>query len=382
MENNVKETAESKHFPEPNDPQRNSGTVDSLLTLDASYQETFTKELDLLLIDAGLSLSSPVEGQNFVPTNNAAHTTSRVDFGAPPVQSQSVNEFAADPVDDEFFQNLLRSDALNQYSSDPRLQPAARSQSSLMQLDFPSFPTMPSDKSSLLPEKMQPPCPPIDLHPPNVYGNVRDYQTGHIFPNSYLDRIRAPVDPTFSNENWGDDYYFSDSCNFRYIEDFKPNPHQGVDREAIFQGLQLRAMSIPERTVEDSWTGFEASLKKLSNEDCKEKNPPTSVDEMERHLQRSILEAGRQPLPPDLEPAVQIQKIFHSRNAMQGINVATLLAPGINPFRVGTAPFVVESLYNDRRAATGRMGLSNRLQRMEMPGERSRTTLTQQRAAK
>lgn len=244
MEDNAKNSIGPDPVSEPAVAQHSPEAADIRRTLDVSYQKAFVKQVKALLINTEPS-SPPVNGQTSASPRTAADTDASIEPGVPFEQSRTGDQISTDGIDHDFFHRLLSSDVLNQPSPGPQPQCPAAPRLSPAQLDFPSSPTMPSYRSSLLPQEMQPPSTPTTLQPPSEYEIVRDYSTGNIFPNSYLDRIRDSVDSAFSNENWGDEHYFSGPSGFKHLEDFKPNPHHKADRQAVLQGLQLRAMAIP-----------------------------------------------------------------------------------------------------------------------------------------
>ncbi len=306
------------------------------------------KKLEAMLVDHELSPFQPVNGQNLTFKNAALDAT----VGT---QSTINDQPGTDHIDHEFFESLLKSEVINGPQSSSHPLDAVTSQPLPAQLDFPSSPRMPSHRSPLLPQDMQPPSTPIHSYPPGDHETIKDYRNGNIFPSSYLARIRGPVDSTFSNDNWGDEHYFSAPRPFRYLEDFRPNPHHKVDNHAIGKGLHGRAIAIPEQTIEDSLKSFEESLNKLGGGNSGALDPPLSFEEMKQRIQGCIAETEHLPLLPDLDRRVQRQKIIHSRRAMQGINAAAVVAPGIHPFRIGTAPFITQSLSSHRRVDKRRL---------------------------
>lgn len=332
-------------------PPQSPVAVDVRLTLDATYQEAFVRELESLLQNGEVSSFSTTGGQDSVLPHIIAKSTASVELDLLPVQPSAENPTATDQIDHGFFQSLLEPGELKQgSSSNMHEQGAAHTRPSPTQLDFSSSPAISSHESSLLLQEMQPSPMTFPVYPQSEYEAIRDYRTGRRFPNSYLDRIRRAVDPTISNDNWGDEHYFPESSCFRHIEDFRPDPHNRVDSHAISQGLNLAAMAVPLRTMEDSWKRFEESLGKRDSGESELELPPASFDEMTQRIQRCIAKSGGLPLPRDLEGRVQRQKISHSCRAMRGINAVALVAPDIHPFRIGTAPFVTNCLESNKPA--------------------------------
>ena len=203
--------------------------------------------------------------------------------------------------------------------------------------------------SSLLLQEFLPPPPVIRQHPLPNYETVTDYYTGKGFPNWYLNKIRGPVDSSFSNDKWGDEYYFPRQSHYTYIEDFKPNPYAQLDEEAMGKGLELRAETIPLRTKEESWKSCEESMNKTGLNADEEESKPLMFQEMQKRIQARIKEFQAPPLPRDLEPDVQQEKIMHSKIAMQGMKPGTLAQPGVHPLRIATAPFIARKAGNEKR---------------------------------
>jgi hypothetical protein len=360
---------ESGTFLEPFASQHSRMEVGDRLTLGSSHQQTIVREVEPVLENARPSSSPPVDWEKLalpnVETSAIADTSASIELDpslaklATQKQERTNGELATGRTDHEFTESVLNSKVLNelQYS-----ETAATTPSSELQLDFRFSPARQAYRSSLLPEETQPTETTISLHPHPQSETIKDYYSGEVFPSRYLARIRGQVDPNFSNENWGDEYYFSDSYRFWYIEDYRANPNKRFDCHATQRGLELRARKIPERTGKESWKSFEESIIRVASDEGNEKAKTLTFEEMQQRIQQQIQEIKPQPLFRDLQPNVQQQKINHSRKAIQGTNFENLVAPGVHPFRFRTSSFVKRRLSCNGRIEKGRFDRNAQLQ--------------------
>lgn len=343
------EAGEADFFQRPIVPWHSPTEVDNSLDLTAAEQEAFVKELRALLKNVEVTPPSPVNEQKVDERPSATIPPAKVNLEASPPHSRTKGSVSPAQNEHGLFQNLLNSDVLNEPSSSPNPQDTAPPQIPPTEADFSSSPLEPSHRSSLLQEEMQPPLTPTQTEPPREYEPTRHYETGNMFPTSYLSRVRHPVDSTFSNDHWGDAYYFSDPCTFKHTEDFRPDHYHRTDHHAVIRGLKERARTIPERSEEESWKSFDALLRKLGGEKIGRKDPAMALTEMKQRIQRRINETGILPGPRDLDPTVQEQTTYHSRRAMQGTNAAALIAPGTPPPRAEAASSVRKRLSGNER---------------------------------
>jgi hypothetical protein len=337
--------------------------VGDRLTIGSSHQQTIVREVEPVFETARPSSSPPVDWEKLAlpnfETSAIADTSASIELDpsfaklATEKQEPTNGELATGKTDHEIIESVNEL----QYS-----ETAATTPSSELQLDFRFSPARQPYRSSLFPEEMQPPETIIPLHPHPQSETIKDYYSGEVFPNCYLARIRGQVDPNFSNENWGDEYYFSDSHRFWYNEDYRANPNKPFDCHATQRGLELRARKIPERTGKASWKSFEESIIRVASDEGNEKAKTLTFEEMQQRIQQQIQEIKPQLLLRDLQPNVQQQKINHSRKAMQGINVENLVAPGVHPFRVCTSPFIKRRLSCNGRIEKGRFDWNAQLQ--------------------
>lgn len=338
-----KRLAESDTLTGPIDPAYSSGIEYARFSFDASEQEALVKQLGASRHSYELSRSLlPVTGRNFATQDVVTDGSADVDLGEHLTNPTTNEQLATDQIDHEFFESLLRSDLLNQTTSDTSSEDASASAALEVRLDLPFSPILPPYRSSLMSQETQPTPSRATKNLPVKYEVVRDYNTGRILHDSYLARLREAVDPAFSNDDWGDAYYFPGSSRFKPIGDHRINPCRGADSHAIMKGLKCRAMAIPERTVEESWKSFGDMHEQLGRTDNEAEDHLISFEVMKQGIQPCIREDQYLPLPLDLEPAAQRQKIIHGCRAMQAINAATLCGPGIEPFQVGAMPFVAK----------------------------------------
>jgi hypothetical protein len=240
---------------------------------------------------------------------------------------------------------------LNQLSPISQPQRPASQKSSSAQLDFTFSPRLPSYIPALLPQQMQPPSTPATSYPPSEYEIIRDYKTGSAFPNRYLNRLRDSVDPTFSNHNWGDEYYFSDATPFTYIEDTISKPHLPAYTPALHWGLKRRADAVPLRPEDDMWKSYQRTMDRLVRGDGERKHPSPSLQEMEQNTRSSPIHTERhRPLPLNLEPSVQAQEMMDFPGPTQGMQWPSLIAPAPHPFRIGTALLAISSTRSEMAA--------------------------------
>jgi hypothetical protein len=286
--------------------------VDAILSFSAFEQEGFMKELEVLLAEFS---HSPVDGQELQSQHAATDGGASVDVVASCEQSLANGQLKTDQWYYGFSEKLPMSGLPNQFSSCDNPQDTTDPQPSPVKRESSSSPTMPSYRSSLLPEEMQRPPTPIQPEPTPVYEIVKDYRCGKNLPDSYLARIRVQVDPDFSNDNWGDEHYFSGPRVFKHIDDYKPDPYYRSDRHAVNEGLKRQAIAIPERSLKDTWKSYREQLSKLSSERSRGEDSEVSFEEMQQRIQRGINESGRPALPPDLQRRVQQQKITVSQEA-------------------------------------------------------------------
>jgi hypothetical protein len=319
-----KASVEIDPFSEPIGPLHIPVEAHASPTFSASEQEAFVKELEVLLAELSYS---PVDGQDLQSQHAVTDGAADVDVVASCERSLANDQLKSDQWYYGFSENLPLSGLPNQFSSCDNPQDTTDPQPAPVERESSSSPAMPSYRSSLLPQEMQRPPTPIQPEPAPEYEIVKDYRCGKNLPDSYLARIRVQVDPDFSNDNWGDEHYFSGPRIFKHIDDYKPDPYYRSDRHAVNEGLKRRATAIPERSLEDTWKSYREKLSRLGSERSRGEDSEVSVEEMQQHIQRGINANGRPALPPDLQPRVQQQKITVSQEAMQGTNLATLFGP-------------------------------------------------------
>lgn len=351
------------------------------LISDAPLQEAFLRDLDDVLRNADLSAWSPEDAQKVALPNTAdglipcATASRNIDLALahPPTDDQmkSNDSPASEPVDQISFERLFCSETTSQPSTNYHAESDRIPQTSKGQADI----HLPLNKPSPISQEM-PSLPNTPPHPIASQEIIRDYKNGRLFPSSYLTEIRRQVDADFSNDNWGDSHYLSDAYPFRYFEDFRSDPHKKRDDRAIHQGLKLQAARIPEQTIEESWKRFEDSFTHPELNDSLEaagtetETGTVTLEQMQQRIQTHIESNRPTSLHRDLEPIVQQQKIFHSLQAMRGLDPPiTLITSETHPFRIAmprTSPWREESAraWRERRAS-----LSARLQqRLEKVG--------------
>lgn len=360
VEEDVTEVSiEGDSFCGPTTPRDSPGQLNQCLPLGLLEHKGVVEKVKALPYSPQLSSSPPFDNRT---TALRWDISASDDVELPTERSLTENYVAKDQTDDDILRDLLNLDS--QRSSDTPLQYAADSQSSQIELNFPSSPTPASYRSSSPTQEMQLLSTPSPSEQSSRYEIVRDHYIGKVVPDSYLDRIRSSVDLTFSNEIWGDEYYFSDSGKFKFkhIEDFAPNPFREADRNATNQGLRQQAMRIPKRTMKGTWESFEAALNKASGGDRDEADPPMSLEEMERLIRSTIGKDTPPTLPQDLRPRVQNKKTIHYRSATHGNEIPTLVAPGLHVSRSGTAPPILRTTTNNAGICQGQLDTHPRLQ--------------------
>jgi hypothetical protein len=318
-------------------PRNSPVPMNEDLILGASYQEAFAKITDYMLCNPALTAYLAGDAQDPFPQLTTTGATARNETEDVLATSSTNEQLPAHEME------WLNSDVVSRTSSSPDSQSAAVPKPETTQADLPSSLGMPSYGSSLYSQDIQLPCAPVVKYPSRKYETVKYHETGKIFPAPYLSQIRALVDPTFANDNWGDEYYFSGAMNFKHLEDFRRDPYHETDQEAGHQGLDRRAMAIPLRTMKDSMQSFGEALNKLGSGDGMGSIAPGTVEEIQQCIQQCLPREPPQ-LPRDLEPRIQQQKIIDSRRAKREIDVRLLAAPNSLPFRLGTAPFVAGNI--------------------------------------
>ncbi len=321
-QDNEEEGVRSDALADPEVGRQGRGFMDALFDLDESCQDAFTKQLTSVMYMPDLSLFPLKDEQYSASTRTTADARTSVDPRGLHTQSFTNNQPAADQLDENFLK-LLDPDMLNQHPSDPCPQDSAPSQALSVEIDVSFSSTGPLPASQLLPEEMQPPPIQISRHPPIEYEAIKNYWSGKKFSNNYLDEIRGAVDPAFSNENWGDEYYFSGLIGFKHLEDFKHDSEQRVNDIATLEGLQLRANAIPHRTAKESWNSYYATMSRLAGGDRKDKGQILSSEGKGRGIRRPIMLTDS----PSFQHAL-----------MQSIPPVTPVASGSHAVRCGTAP--------------------------------------------
>ena len=329
--------------------RENLESVDARFDLDASCEDAFTKQLTNVLYMPDLTLFPLIDEQASTSAHTAVDGNASIDLGVLHAQSSTKDQSAADQLDEKFLE-LLDPYMLNQHPSVCCPQDSAPIQPLSTKLDVSFSSTNPLQTSSLLTEKMQPLSIQTARHPPTKYEVVRNYWTGKMFSNGYLDRIRGAVDPAFSNDNWGDEYYFSGSVGFKRLEDIKPNSDHKIDDIATLEGLQLRAKAIPHRTVEESWNSYYATVDRVADGDRKEKVQLLSFEGTRQGIRRPTMLMDDQSLPGEFQHGIQAQKGTRRRSMMQGIRPAMPVAPSIHSVQFGTAPFIPRSIESSGNA--------------------------------
>ena len=345
---NIKAAAESDPVTKLAVAQHGPESADIRLSLDASHQQGFGRQVEDLRINAQ-PLSYRASGRGSVLSCAAASAgDSSGDTEGLIARSRTGEQTATDEIDHDLFQDLLSSDMLEQHPpiSPPQFPSSVRS--SPVQLDSTFAHGLPSYIPALLPQQMQPPSSPITSHPPFENGTIRDYRTGFAFPNSYLNRLRDSVDPTFSNENWGDNYYFSDASPFTYIEDLKSNPHLQTEKEPLRWGLQVQAMDIPWRPEEDIWKSLQRTMDRLSGGIGERELPSSSQQKKDQEIRPTTSHTERRrPSPLDPEISAQAPEPMNFPRPTQGIEWPPLVAPGPLPIRIGTLPLAESATTSD-----------------------------------
>ncbi|ERF74755.1 hypothetical protein EPUS_04924 [Endocarpon pusillum Z07020] len=321
----------------------NLKSVDACFDLDASCEDAFTDQLTRVHYMPDLSLFSLIDEQISTSAHTPVNGNASIDLGVLHAQSSTKDQWAADQLDEKYLE-LLDPYMLSQHPSDCCPQDSAPIQPLSTKLDVSSSSTNPLQTSPLLTEEMQPLSIQAARHPPTQYEVVRNYWSGEMLSNSYLDRIRGAVDPAFSNDNWGDEYYFTDSVGFKGLKDIKPNSDHKIDDVATLEGLQLRATAIPHRTVEESWNSYYATVDRVANGDRKGKVQFSSFEGAWQGTRQPTMLMDGQSLHGGLQHGIQAQKGTRCRNLMQGIRPAMPVAPSIHSVQFGTAPFIPRSI--------------------------------------
>ncbi|KAF7507168.1 hypothetical protein GJ744_010850 [Endocarpon pusillum] len=333
--------------------RQNLESVDAPFDLDASCEDAFTEQLANVHCHymPDLSLFPLIDEQISTSAHTAVDGSASIDLGVLHAQSSTKDQWAGDQLDEKFLEPYM----LSQHPSDSCPQDSAPIQPLSTKLDVSSSSTNPLQTSSLLTEETQPLSIQAARHPPTQYEVVRNYGSGEMLSNSYLDRIRGAVDPAFSNDNWGDEYYFSGSVGFKGLKDIKPpNSHPKIDDIDILEGLQLRAKAIPHRTVEESWNSYYTIVDRVANEDRKGKVQLSSFKGARQGIRRPTMLMDGQSLHGGLPHGIQAQKGTRYRNMMQGVRPAMPVAPSIHSVQFGTAPFIPGSI--DSRGNEGLVG--------------------------
>ncbi len=330
--------------------------MDARFDIDGSCQDAFTKQLTSVMYMPDLSLFPLVYEHDSASTHTAADARTSIGPGGLHTQPPTNDQLAADQLDEKFLK-LLDPEMLNQHPSGRCPQDSAPSQAFSTEADVSFSSTSPLPVPQLLPDEMQALPTQFSRHPPPEYKVVKDYWNGKMFSNSYLDEIRGTVDPAFSNDNWGDKYYFSDVIGFKHLEDFKPDTGQRVNDIATLEGLQLRAKAIPHRTAKESWNSYYAIMNRVAGGDGKGKAPLMSFEGTGQHIRRAPMLTDSPSSPHGLQHGVQAQKGIDCRNMMQGIPPVMPVAPGTHPVQFGATRLTSRNI--DSSGDSGLVGDGN-----------------------
>ncbi len=344
-QDNGEEHVRSDPLADPNVSRQSLEFMDARFDLDESCQDTFTKRLTSVLYLPDLSLFPLVDEQDSASVHTAADASTSIDPGGLHTQPLTNDPPAADQLDEKFLK-LLDPEMLNQHPSGHFPQDSAPSQALSIEIDASFSSTSPLPASQLLPEEIQAPPIRVSQHPATGYEAVKNYWSGKMFSNGYLDEIRGTVDPAFSNDNWGDEYYFSDLVGFKHLEDFEPDSGQRVNDLATLEGLRLRAKAIPHRTAKESWNSYYATMNRVAGGDRKGKAQLLSLEETGQGMRRSTMLTDSPSFPQGLQHGVQTQKGIDYCNVMHGIPSVLPVVPGTHPTRIGTASFTPRNIDN------------------------------------
>jgi hypothetical protein len=357
----INEAARSDPFFKLAIAQHSPESADIRLPLDASYQKGYEKHIEDLRIKAE-PLSCHASGRGSILSCAAATVGDSSDDTEGLIERpRTSDQTAKDEIDHDLFQNLLDSDMLDQHSPVSQPQFPLSAGSSPVQLDSAFSHRLPSYIPALLPQQMQPPSTPITSHPSPGYGTIKDYRTGVAFPNRYLDQIRDSVDPNFSNENWGDEYYFGDATPFTYIEDVDSNPHLQTEKEPLHWGMQVRAMAIPWRPEEDIWKSLERAMDRLSGGNGERKLSFPSQQGKRRGIQPITTRNKRhRPSRLDLESRAQAPEQLNFPKPRRVIEWPPLVAPGPPPLPIGTLPLAESATKSEMEVCVERSDVATR----------------------
>jgi hypothetical protein len=343
-----KEAAKSDRVSKFAIAQEIPGSAENRLPLGSLYQEGFRRHIENLRTCAQ-PLSGRASGRGSVLSCTAATAgDSSGDTGGLIARANTSDQTATDEIAHGLFQDLLNSDMMEQHPpvSQPQFPSSVRP--SPVPLDSTFAHGLPPYIPALLPQQMQPPSTPITSHPASEYVTIRDYRTGVLFPNSYLNLIRESVDPTFSHENWGDNYYFADASPLMYIEDVGSNPNLQTEKEPLHWGLQVQAMAIPWRPEEDIWKSLERTMDRLSGGNGKRERPTPSRQEKGQDLRPLTARTERrQPPPLHHQPSTQEPEQMHLPKTTHGFEWPPLVAPGPLSLPIGIPPLAESDARSD-----------------------------------
>lgn len=375
-------------------------------TPNETEQQDYLRELDEVLAEGD---STPVtsdfdeqsldeqdlEQHEFV-TSPVADASTRI--GPNPALAQphthelsvSEDELTPEPTEHDFFKSLLDWDMLNELSPSPRPSSPATSQQLEVQVDFSDSPHLPLYVLPPVKQDTQQRRNGIRSHISPNYEKVTDYRNGKALPKEYLTHIRGKVDTTLSNDNWGDQFYFANSLQFKYIEDFRPDPHTQSDNHALLLGLKLSAAKIPERSPDDGWESFDRVIGKLGRDGGKQEfqqqeiqHLPLTFVEMSRRIHAEAKETVtlNDTIPSDPRPQIQQQKTMHSVKSTHGVDKKLVASarrvPHVSHGRCSLCRENVEDQMSFKRAVDQDFRLQQRRRLKEARTSRDRESRSQ-----